>query len=980
MMKNKQIELRSFSLIGLLIVCLLTYLDTDAQTVHSPKQSPVPEITWKHPYHQTLMMKIFLSEVEPVKGDGKQVKVHDKGESKVILDFEQTMEVIRKIDQLTLGIPKIIYLVGWQYNGHDSKYPAWGEVNPKLKRPQDTTALESMKWLMEEALRYHTTVSVHINMFDAYNDSPLWDTYVENNIIARNADGSLKEGEWGWPVSYTQEWNTGYAQKRIDAICDMLPLTKAGTVHIDAFHTWPPYEPDGSPISPYLGFTAGQETETQRKIFRYWAGKGIDVTSEGMRFLRLSAFEGLQPAAWWYSPSIDEYMKWPAAYYCGGTTNEPSGKLFGRSMHGESIIRKDPVQLNGFLREFCTRTLPWYFLNRLERKEYVGEQAYQEVHFSENVVSRLNGEMFTITRDDKTILQDEDVFIPPLWLNIPAVIAYSTKGYKDREWELPDEWSRYKAANLYRITINGLNMLPSTDIRGRKINLSLDAGEAVVVVPYGTTDFGINNIEEERYILTPPPSSIPRINGAKVVGASPGKPFLFTIATTGERPLTFKAKGLPKGFVLDKEKGIISGCCQKQGTYFVSVTATNSKGICRDTIEIRIGENQLALTPHMGWNSWYVYGPYVTQEIMEKSAQAMYDEGLVDYGYTYINIDDGWQVKVRDTHSLQDNPARNMDGTIRPNQAFPDMKRLTGLIHRLGMKAGIYSSPGRTTCGGYAGSLGYEALDMQTYNQWGFDFLKYDWCSYGDEVKNNPPSPADYKKPYELIGKLCKEGDRDIILNLCQYGMGDVWKWGKEVGGQSWRTTGDIGDTNNLLASMFRIGFFQEELKDYSGPGGWNDPDYLLFGDIYDFEKNVQRKSPLSASEHYTCMTLWSMMSAPLIFSGNITTLDDFTRNILCNAEVIDVNQDKWGKQGYRIYSKELIEIWKKDLVDGNTVIAIFNKRPIRDSIEIDWKTLGYTPSDQVRDLWRQVNIGTTEENNVFDIPRHGCLLLKITH
>ena len=239
-----------------------------SQSIHAPASYPAPEINWRHAYHKTLMLKVFLSEPGAVKGEGRQRKLRDQGDSKVDLTFEQALEVIRKIDQLTLGIPKIIYLVGWQYDGHDSKYPAWGEVNEKLKRPQDKTALESMQWLMNEAFHYNTTVSVHINMIDAYDDSPLWDVYVANNIIARNTDGSLRSGEWGWPISYTQEWNTGYAQKRIDGICEMIPLAKAGTVHIDAFHSWAPFTPDRSPISPYLGFTAEQETTTQEKIGR----------------------------------------------------------------------------------------------------------------------------------------------------------------------------------------------------------------------------------------------------------------------------------------------------------------------------------------------------------------------------------------------------------------------------------------------------------------------------------------------------------------------------------------------------------------------------------------------------------------------------------------------------------------------------------------------------------------------------------------
>ena len=480
---------------------------------------------------------------------------------------------------------------------------------------------------------------------------------------------------------------------------------------------------------------------------------------------------------------------------------------------------------------------------------------------------------------------------------------------------------------------------------------------------------------EERYILTPPPSAAPRINGAKIVGASAEKPFLFTIATSGNRPMTFEASGLPEGLELDKERGIISGLCHRAGRYAVAVTASNSLGACKDTIEIAIGEG-LALTPHMGWNSWYIYATGITQEIMEKSAQAMYDEGLVNFGYTYVNIDDGWEIKIGSDDPVRGGPVRNPDGTIRTNRDFPDMNHLTSYIHNLGLKAGLYSSPGRATCGGYAGSFGYEAQDIKTFTDWGFDFLKYDWCSYRYEAKSQELD--ELQKPYRLISKLISEADRDIILNMCQYGMGDVWKWGKDVGGQSWRTTGDIGATTNLLVSMFRIGFLQEQMKEYSGPGGWNDPDYLLFGNIFNWEKEIKVPSPFTPSEHYTCMTLWCMMAAPLIFSGEMTALDDFTKNVLCNADVIAVNQDRLGKPGYSIYSRDMIEIWKKELSDGSTSIAIFNKRPINTTVTVDWKELGYHPIHHVRDLWRQADLGNTSKIKSFDIPRHGCVMLKL--
>ena len=207
--------------------------DTTFIVSSSTLKSEVPR---HHKYHQTLTLKLFLSQA---KFDGK-LKRRDNGQSELFLTYEQALDVIRRIDNLSLGMPKIIYLVGWQYNGHDSKYPAFFEGNPLLKRKQDSSSLQSLTWLMKESSKYNTTISLHINMLEAYEDSPLWDEYVKNDIIAKNVDGSLRGCEWGWPISYAQEWKTGYAQKRIDSLCKLLPIQLAGTIHIDAFHSWAP--------------------------------------------------------------------------------------------------------------------------------------------------------------------------------------------------------------------------------------------------------------------------------------------------------------------------------------------------------------------------------------------------------------------------------------------------------------------------------------------------------------------------------------------------------------------------------------------------------------------------------------------------------------------------------------------------------------------------------------------------------------------
>jgi len=425
----------------------------------------------KHRYHQTLTMKLFMSQA---KFDGTH-KRKDNGESEVFLNCEQALEVICRMDNLTLGMPKIVYLVGWQYNGHDSKYPAWFEGNPLLKRPQDANALESLRWLMKEANAFHTTVSLHINMFDAYEDSPLWDEYIKKDIIAKNVDGTPRACEWGYPISYAREWETGDVQKRIDGLCELLPIQHAGTIHIDAFHSWPPVpgidehgkhyvEKAKGVISPYLKFTVADETEAQRKIMRYWAQKGIDVTSESVDFLRETAFEGYQAMSWWFNRGGQRYyLQWPASYYCGGRDDSEWGRLFGSSMHGEDIVRQDPESLQGFKEQFCLKTAVWYYLNRLERLQVLDGKEYKSVVFSESVRAELaSGEgrvwknaLYRISQGDVTLVENTDVLIPALWMGAGHMLAYSKDGYENRSWTLPDDWRDATEVKLYRVTNEG---------------------------------------------------------------------------------------------------------------------------------------------------------------------------------------------------------------------------------------------------------------------------------------------------------------------------------------------------------------------------------------------------------------------------------------------------------------------------------------------------------------------------------------------
>ena len=480
---------RKFILLFVLVstIFLTNHLKAQPDTIWSSRIVPEPEIQWHHQYHQTLVMKLFLSQAM----FDEKYKRKDNGKSEVFCTIEKALEIIKKTDNLTLGIPKIVYLVGWQYNGHDSKYPAWFEGNRKLKRPQDANTLESIKWLMAEAKKYHTTVSLHINMFDAYEDSPLWETYVMNDIIAKNKDGSLRKGEWGWPISYAQEWKTGFAQKRIDSLCALLPIKEAGTIHIDAFHTWAPIGEKGPgerpfvkcPTSPYLNFTIDDETEAQRKIFNYWSSKGIDVTSEGVKFLRETAFEGYQPMAWWVDFSPEDYLNWPAAYYTGGTDRRDLGKLFGTSIHGEDIFKNNSKNLTGFLKEFCLNTLPWHYLNRLDRICFIMDKDEKKVIFSNDVETTVADNNFILKSSGKTLVENGNVLLPALWLDKPELIAFSEKGFQNKSWQLPDEFEKIAEFEMFEITINGNLFLQNINTDSGNLNFSLKPGQGVVFIP-----------------------------------------------------------------------------------------------------------------------------------------------------------------------------------------------------------------------------------------------------------------------------------------------------------------------------------------------------------------------------------------------------------------------------------------------------------------------------------------------------------------
>jgi len=479
-------------------------------------------------------------------------------------------------------------------------------------------------------------------------------------------------------------------------------------------------------------------------------------------------------------------------------------------------------------------------------------------------------------------------------------------------------------------------------------------------------------LSEQMGILTPPPPATPRINGARVFGVRPGSPVLFAIPATGEQPLTFSATNLPEGLSLDADTGIITGAVKHSGSYRVVLAAQNEKGKGERAWRLEVG-GRIALTPPMGWNSWNCFAHTVSDEKIRKATDAMVTSGLINHGWTYINIDDYWQTNPGEkSDATLMGPARDAAGRILPNKRFPDMARLTRYVHSRGLKIGLYSSPGPLTCGGCVGSLQHEAQDAQTYAEWGFDYLKYDWCSYAQI--SNGGTLKELMHPYLVMTAALRTQKRDIVHSLCQYGMGNVSSWGDKAGGQCWRTTGDITDTWD---SMIKIAASQDGLELFAGPGNWNDPDMLVVGRVGWGTPHPTRLTP---NEQYTHLTLWSLLCSPLLIGCDMTRLDAFTLNLLTNDEVIEVNQDPLGRQAARVSRDDGSEIWAKRMEDGSVAAGLFNRSYLTRPLTLDFKALGLAGKQRLRDLWRQKDLGTPSDRFTAEIPGHGVLLLRLWH
>ena len=507
-----------------------------------------------------------------------------------------------------------------------------------------------------------------------------------------------------------------------------------------------------------------------------------------------------------------------------------------------------------------------------------------------------------------------------------------------------------------------------------------DWAEARLIVSAGTRPLTLTRPpapKEPAVILTPKPGPEPRINGPKVYGCRPGNPFLYRIPTTGARPIRFSATGLPAGLTLDSDTGIITGTVPPRGQYAVTFTAKNQHGSAKRPFKISAGET-LALTPPMGWNHWYAHYDRVTDKLMREAADVMVSSGMADVGYQYVNIDDCWMNAETQTDPLRVGPGRDEHGMLLPNKHFPDMKGLADYIHSKGLKAGLYTSPGPRTCGGFTAAWQHEAQDARLFADWGFDFLKYDWCSYGEIAAKDPdPELVKFKKPYTQMGQLLKQQKRDFVFNLCQYGMGNVWEWGADVGGHCWRTGGDLGME---LDRVFEVALINAQYRAWSRPGAWNDPDYIQIGFMGQTDAAGKPVPfPFSPSEQYSFMSLWCLMAAPLFYSGNMGALDEFTLNVLCNPEVIEVDQDPLGQCARVVTFNDDTFAMVKDLEDGSKAVGLFNQGVSGPAeVTLKWSDVGVTAKQRVRDLWRQKDLGTFAGEFKAKVPCRGVVLVRL--
>ena len=488
----------------------------------------------------------------------------------------------------------------------------------------------------------------------------------------------------------------------------------------------------------------------------------------------------------------------------------------------------------------------------------------------------------------------------------------------------------------------------------------------------------VNNFDTS-YILTPKAGPEPVINGPNVFGVRPEHPVVYTVPVSGERPITYSATGLPRGVILNAVNGQMSGHIKKKGTYIVKLSARNKYGTARKEFKIIVGE-EIALTPPLGWNSYNIFGTKITQAIMIEQSQAMVTSGLINYGWSYMNMDDGWQgYRGGEYNAILPDTTR-----------FTDMKYVCDTIHAMGLKVGTYSTPwvesyGRRIGGSamnaegkfikqegersprnkkvlpyHIGTYKFIENDVKQFAQWGFDYLKYDW------------NPIEMQETKEMYDELRKSG-RDIIYSLSNSTPFNTIKDLSTVS-NAWRTGGDIKDSWLSLKSRL---FTQDKWATYARPGHWNDPDMMIVG--YVGWGKEPRPTLLTKDEQYTHMSAWCLLSVPLLLGCDLTKLDAFTISLITNDEVLALNQDALGKQATVVSKHGEAGVMAKLLEDGSVAAGLFN---LGDSgtqkVVVSWSDLGLQGKYLVRDLWRKKDIGIFENEFAADVNQHGVVLVSL--
>jgi alpha-galactosidase len=353
----------------------------------------------------------------------------------------------------------------------------------------------------------------------------------------------------------------------------------------------------------------------------------------------------------------------------------------------------------------------------------------------------------------------------------------------------------------------------------------------------------------------------------------------------------------------------------------------------------------LAKTPPMGWNSWNKFAAKIDDATIRAETDALVASGMKAAGYQYINIDEGWE------------GARDAAGNLMPNKNFPDMKALAAYVHSKGLKIGIYSSPGPKACGGFEGSYGHEEQDAKLFASWDMDYLKYDWCTAGTVYERSQYPEALHKMSVALA-----HTGRPIVYSI--HGRGAVWDYSAAEGANLWRTTGDIKDT---YARMLAIGFAQQGLEGFAGPGHWNDPDMLEVGN-----------GGMKDNEYRMHMSLWCLLAAPLMAGNDLIKMTPETLAILTNPEVIAVDQDSAGIQGRLIYQQGAIAVMMKPRADGSKAVGLFNREQGVVTVSVNFKDIGLKDQAQVRDLWARKSLGNFNGSYAVDVPEHSVVLVRI--